>query len=373
MQNEERGMAADRFAGRRQRLLKQLRSLELAALLVTSETNVSYLTGFSGDSTYLIIGKRRVLLVSDSRYTSQIGQECPGIEAYIRPQTESLPQAVGPCLSKNGITHCGFESSDLSVEGFETLRRAAGSTEFVPTSALVETLRQVKDATELAETRAAVEQAQRGFRATHALLRGEQTELEVAHDLEHAMRGVGARGASFPVIVAAGSRSALPHARPTTAVIGDQDFVLIDWGATSAGGYRSDLTRVVPLTRVSSKLNTVYGVVSKAQAAAIAAIRPGVECRKIDAIARNLIADAGFGKFFGHGLGHGVGLDIHELPRLNVQSQTVLEPGMVVTVEPGIYLEGWGGVRLEDDVLVTPDGHEILTSVPRELEALRVS
>jgi Xaa-Pro aminopeptidase len=186
----------------------------------------------------------------------------------------------------------------------------------------------------------------------------------VADNLEHQMRLFGAKGASFPSIIAVGPRAALPHARPTNKRIGEADFVLIDWGADCL--YKSDLTRVLVTGKIPPKLERIYGVVLNAQLRGIEAIGPGVACQDVDTAARKVIEDAGFGKHFGHGLGHGIGLDIHEGPRLGQGQKQILQPGMVVTVEPGIYFPGWGGVRIEDDVLVTKTGHEVLTRVPKQ-------
>ena len=186
------------------------------------------------------------------------------------------------------------------------------------------------------------------------------------------MRRCGATGASFPPIVAVGIRSALPHARPTdTTRIGDDHFVLIDWGATGRP-YKSDLTRVLVTGKVTPEFEKVYETVLAAQERAIASIRPGVCARDVDAEARSVIEQAGFGRFFDHGLGHGLGMDIHEAPRLRKESETILQPGMIVTVEPGIYLPDWGGVRIEDDVLVTSDGCEVLTHLPRTLDSVHL-
>jgi Xaa-Pro aminopeptidase len=193
------------------------------------------------------------------------------------------------------------------------------------------------------------------------------TELRVAHELEHAMRRFGALRASFEPIVAAGPRAALPHARATGAPAQGGGFVLVDWGASDVSGYKSDLTRVLPTDKISPKLAKIYRVVLKAQRRGIESVRPGARCADIDAAARAVIVQAGFGKRFGHGLGHGIGLEIHEGPRLNPRSEDTLAPGMVITIEPGIYLPGWGGVRIEDDVLVTRDGFELLSTLPREL------
>jgi Xaa-Pro aminopeptidase len=230
----------------------------------------------------------------------------------------------------------------------------------------------VKDREEIGAIRAAIDCAERAFTMARAGLRLDDTEKDLADQIEAAQRRLGASGSSFPPIVAVGAHAALPHYRPGGVTrIGDSDFVLVDWGASRAG-YKSDLTRVVVTGKVSPKFTNVYQSVLRAQALAIAAIRPGAKAGDVDALARSVLDEAGLGSYFDHGLGHGIGLEIHESPRLRKDAETVLRPGMVVTVEPGVYLPGWGGVRIEDDVLVTPDGHEVLTHVPRELDSVRL-
>jgi Xaa-Pro aminopeptidase len=368
-------MLADRFPQRRDKLLHRIRAANVGALLVSNPTNVSYLTGFSGDSSFLLFGPGFEVLISDGRYTTQIAEECPGLEMHIRTQKQTILDAAAAVIGKARLHKLAIEGDDFTVAALEKLKSLppVKEVEFISTSGQVEELRQVKDADEIAELREAIYQAEKGLELVRAGLGPDQTELQVAHDLEHAMRRFGARVAAFPPIVAVGPRAALPHARPTEARIGSADFVLIDWGAVNARGYHSDLTRVFVTGKISTKLERVYGVVLKAQQAAIAAIRPGVKCREVDAVARRVIEEAGFGKRFTHGTGHGIGLDIHESPRFSVASEVELKPGMVVTVEPGIYLPGWGGVRIEDDVLVTRQGHEVLTSVPRHFEHCLIS
>lgn len=366
-------MASDRFVARRSKLLAELRKQDIGSLLVTNETNVSYLTGFTGDSTYLLIGSGNTLLISDSRYTTQITEECPGLDVYIRPHTQKMHEAAAKVLKKSKLSTVGFEAGVVTVETFEAWKKELPSTTFAPCSSVVEDLRMVKDADELAEIRAAVRFAEKGFATLRAALRPDLTELEVAHDLEHSMRKFGSPGVSFPPIVGVGPRGALPHGRPSAVRISESDSVLVDWGANSVGGYKSDLTRVLVTGKVSAKLEKVYGVVLTAQRLGIEAIRPGVKGCEVDAVARQHIEQAGFGKYFGHSLGHGIGLNIHEGPRLAAISQTVLKPGMVVTVEPGIYIPNVLGVRIEDDILVTKDGYEVLTSVPKELDQMIVN
>ena len=237
----------------------------------------------------------------------------------------------------------------------------------MPAAGLVEELRVIKDKQEIDEIRLAARYAERGFAILRATLRPERTEKEVAADLEYQMRLLGAQAAASRRLLPWGrGRRYRTPGRPTRKSA-MRDFVLVDWGAT-ARHYKSDLTRVLVTAKISPKLERVYNVVLKAQELAIAAIKPGLTGREVDAVARGVIADAGFGRHFGHGLGHGLGLDIHEAPRLAAAAEQVLKPGMVVTVEPGIYLPGWGGVRIEDDILVTKTGCEVLTDVPKKLE-----
>lgn len=365
-------MAANRFGTRRRKLLRRLKRESLAALLVTDESNVSWLTGFSGDSSYLIVGQDVCVLVSDTRYTVQISEECPGLDVEIRDARQPMPQTLGRVVKAAGLTRIGIENHSTSVATWDqisdVLSSAAKSLDLVPVGMLVNELRATKDSGEIAEIREAVTQAQRGFAAIRALLVPEMTELEVAHELEHLMRQFGAVSAAFEPIVAVGPRAALPHAHPGSTRLAESGFVLIDWGARTTGGYRSDLTRVLVTGKIPPRLEKIYRVVLAAQLRGIKAIRPGASLKAVDGAARRVIGKAGFGKYFGHGLGHGIGLDIHEEPRLSPVSTGVLEPGMVVTVEPGIYVPGFGGVRIEDDVLVTRKGHEVLTSVPKRFE-----
>lgn len=359
---------ADRFAKRQEKLIRSLRKTDCEALLVSNEKNVSYLTGFSGDSSTLILGKNHRVLISDTRYETQLEEECPDLETVIRTNRQEMEEMIGQVAKKAKIKSLGFESSTLTVAQFEKLKEKAESVDWVATEGLVEELRQIKDAWEIAETREAVRFAERGFEVLRATLTADATELEVAHNLEHAMRGFGAKGVSFPPIIAVGAQAALPHAHPGHRKIGESPFVLVDWGAETFAGYKSDLTRVLGTGKIPPKLEKIYRVVLNAQQEAIQKIRPGAKCSDIDAAARNIIEAAGFGKNFGHGLGHSIGLNIHEWPRFAPTSDDELKPGMILTVEPGIYLPHWGGVRIEDDVLVTRDGHEVLSSVPKEFE-----
>jgi Xaa-Pro aminopeptidase len=360
----------DFAAQRRERLIRRLAEEGIDVLLVSSPVNVTYLTGFTGDSTVLILGRERVLVVSDSRYTGQLAEECPALPTHIRPPTQKLPEAVAHALKGFGVRTVGFESSAVTVAEFELLRELTPSLDWKGGADRVEMLRTVKDVSELEQIRKAIDVAERAFTVFRALLRSEDTEKDLCDALEHYARRAGGSGTAFPPIVAVGERAALPHAPPTERTVASGEMLLVDWGV-SAPLYKSDLTRVLT-RRTTAKLHEVHSVVLRAQEAALRAVRPGASTRTIDAAARSVIAEAGYGENFGHGLGHGFGLQIHEAPWLRPNADMTLEPGMVFTLEPGVYLPGWGGVRIEDDVLVTPEGVERLTHLPRELEAMQV-
>jgi Xaa-Pro aminopeptidase len=356
------------FAARRDNLRRLLSEQQLPALLVTDERNVTYLTGFTGDSSYLLVSPTRELLISDRRYTTQLGEECPGLELAIRGPGSKLPDFTAETIGKLELSGLGIEADTLTVSAYDKFKDVLKTTKLASTSGFVEKLREIKDAGEIEEIRHAVRIAERAFAVTRASLRLGRSEKEVADELEYQIRLFGGTCGAFPSIVGVGPRAALPHGRPIQgSKIGDCDFVLIDWGARGRL-YHSDLTRVLVTGKLSPQLHSVYGVVLAAQRAAIAAIRPGAVLKEIDGIARKVIEAAGHGEAFGHSLGHGLGLAVHEQPRLAPDQDGTLAPGMVVTVEPGIYLPEWGGVRIEDDVLVTEGGCEVLTSVPKELD-----
>lgn len=362
-------VSAARLVNRREKLKRILRKRKLPALLVCDETNVRYLTGFTGDSSWLVLGKEAEILISDGRFTTQLQEECPGLTVEIRPVTSSLAQMTGEVLGRLALPECGFEATALSYAQAQQLMESVPAVEFRPEQGLVEELRAVKDAEEIAEIRLAIQQAEKGFALFKASLTPEMTEREAAHTLEAAMRKFGAVGASFEIIAAVGPRAALPHARPGDTKLQESPFLLVDWGARTPGGYVSDLTRMVCTGSISPKLQRLYEVVKNAQEQAISVLAPGVLASDADRAARGVIEQAGLGKKFTHSLGHGIGLQVHEAIRLSPSSQDVLRPGMVVTVEPGVYLPGWGGIRLEDDVLITSDGCEILSTWPKELES----
>jgi Xaa-Pro aminopeptidase len=363
------------YARRRDDLARALRATGIDALLVAKECNVSYLSGFTGDSSYLLVTPERVVLISDDRFRIQIGEECPELDAFIRGHYRNTFQAVGDVVNKLGVRNVGVEASGVTLEAFERLQGECKSANLTGSTGLVEKLREVKDETELAAIREAIRVAEQGFAALSATTRPTDTEKDLADLLDGYVRRAGGDGMAFPTIVGVGERSALPHANLSARRVESSPFLLVDWGVRK-GLYHSDLTRIrwAPGRRrdrdVESRLQTLYTVVLEAQARAIAALRPGVDVKVVDAAARGHIADAGFGECFNHGLGHGIGLEVHEAPAIRSNSDDVLRAGMVVTIEPGVYLPGFGGVRIEDDILITPHGPEVLTSVPRDWESL---
>lgn len=363
---------SDRFVARRERFWKLLRDTGVDAFLVSHELNVRWLTGFTGDSSWLLMTADRAVMLSDSRYETQIEEECPGLEMIIRRTDQKITDLATGLANSWKTKRLGVEGHVTTLETRDTLANGLATADMVPVSMRIESeLRCIKDADEIAETRKAVQFASRGLDFLRATLRPDQTERDIAYELEHAMRKIGAAGVAFPAIIAAGDRAALPHYTPGDRKVGDYDHLLIDWGAQTHSGYKSDLTRTLVFGKPSAKFSKVYNTVLEAQKRAIALIRPGAKCCDVDSAARKYIADQGFGKRFGHGLGHGLGTFIHEQPRFAPGINTELKPGMIVTVEPGIYIPGWGGVRIEDDVLVTRDGCEVLSAhVPKDLEAM---
>ncbi len=281
-------------------------------------------------------------------------------------------------LTKLGARNIGFESSHLTVAELDLFRELAPATAWKGGKDRVEKLRAVKDEFEVQQIREAIRIAERAFAMFRAMLRPTDTEKELHDAMEGYVRRAGGCCTSFPTIVAIGARSALPHAPPTGRAVHESELLLVDWGACGKSSYKSDLTRTLMTRNYSvlsrpgrredkdGKLEKVYDTVLRSQEAAILAVRPGVKGHDVDAAARKVMAEAGLEEYFVHGLGHGLGLQVHEAPSVRKDSADVLEAGMVVTVEPGLYLPDWGGVRIEDDVLVMPDGCEVLSRVPKD-------
>ncbi len=341
-------------------------------MLVTDPVNVRYFSGFTGEDSYLLVGRRWVRLLTDSRFTEQARIECPHVKTVTR--TGPMVQAIRAALAGRRVRRLGVEGLSMTVSLRAALAKAMGAGKTKPFGGEINALREVKDASELGAIRKAVRVAEAGFLAVTAGgakgLIG-KTENQIAAELEYRMRLAGAERAAFETIVAVGAHAALPHYRPAATKVRRGDAVLIDWGAV-VGGYCSDLTRVVFVGRISPQIACMYEVVLCAQQAGIRAVGPGATCESADRAARSVIEQAGHGKAFGHGLGHGLGLEVHEGPGLRRRMRQKLAAGMVVTVEPGIYLPGVGGVRIEDDVLVTPAGRRRLSRLPADMQSMRL-
>ncbi len=353
------------------RVAQQLDSLGIDAMLVTDEVNVRYLSGFKGDSTVMLVRSSASTLLSDGRYETQLAQQCPGIATRIRPPSVLMPDLIAQTIADLSLRRVGIESSAMTVAMLRTLATKCEAVQLVETTGVVETGRMVKDESEIATTRQAVAVAQQAFLSVRPMLTPRSTELQIAYQLEANMRALGAEGCSFSPIVAAGPAGALPHYHPGDVAIGEATSLLVDWGA-KYHGYASDLTRTLHRPNVSDDFRRAYDAVLEAQLAAIDAIRPGAACNDIDAAAREVLARHGMADAFKHGLGHGTGLQIHESPRMSSICTEKLAPGMIVTVEPGVYFADAFGIRIEDDVLVTAGGCEVLSDLPKGLDECRL-
>lgn len=340
-------------------------------MLVSDLVNVRYLSGFTGSNAALLIrvDDDTPLLATDGRYRTQAAQQAPDAEVVI--ERACAPHLTGRA-SALGVRRLGFESHVVTVDAFSVLTKIAGDDlELVRASGTVEALREVKDAGEIALLRLACEAADA---ALHDLverggLRPGRTEKEVGRELESLMLDHGADGVSFETIVAAGPNSAIPHHRPTDAVLAVGDFVKIDFGAL-VSGYHSDMTRTFVLSEAAQWQRDIYDLVASAQRAGREALAPGVSLKEVDAASRQVIADAGYADNFSHGLGHGVGLQIHEAPGISAAAAGTLLAGSAVTVEPGVYLPDRGGVRIEDTLVVGEKTPELLTRFPKELAVI---
>jgi Xaa-Pro aminopeptidase len=348
---------------RLERLRQRMAELQVEALLVTSDVNRAYLTGFVGSAGYVLVTPRRAVLLVDFRYVEQAGQQAPDyevIEHAVKPATTILE-----LLRAEQVKKLGFEQQHVSYGAYLGYADALQGVTLVPTDGIVEKLRMIKDEGELRIMQEAAALADRTFSHILTKLKPGVSELDIALEIEIFIRQNGGTSTSFDTIVASGERSALPHGRASERVLREGEFVKLDFGAYYKG-YCSDITRTVVLGKPTPKHRDIYEKVLEAQLACLAGLKPGMTGREGDALARDIIVKHGFGDHFGHGTGHGLGMEIHESPRLSRTDETVLEPGMVVTVEPGIYLPGFGGVRIEDDVVITDSGIRVLTQSTKQ-------
>ena len=336
----------------------------LDAILITQPENRRYLSGFTGSTGVLLISQDQAVLATDFRYYEQVEKQAPDFRlAKVTARFETL---LPELIQQVGAKTVGFESAHLTVEQHREWREVAEDFELLPTKELAQKIRAIKDEGELGKIKKAIALADQAIAHIADFIEPGMTEKEVAWELEVFMRTHGAEKLAFDIIVGSGPNGAMPHATVSERVIRAGKPIVIDMGAV-IDGYNSDLTRTICAGRPDDKFKEIYDIVLEAQLTAEQSIRPGMQGKQADAIARKVIEEAGYGENYGHGLGHGVGLAVHEKPGVGRLSEDVLEPGMVFTVEPGIYLPGWGGVRIEDIVVMREDGVEVLTQARKEL------
>jgi Xaa-Pro aminopeptidase len=336
---------------------------DIDGLLVTNPYNRRYITGFTGTAGVAVISRDKAVFITDFRYVEQASKQVQGFE--IVQHTGPIVEEAANQIARLGIQKLGFEQEDVSYATFKAYESAVKA-ELVPTSYVIEKLRLIKSESEIKILKEAAEIADAAFEHILSFIRPGVKEIDVANELEFFMRKQGATSSSFDIIVASGHRSALPHGVATEKVIEKGELVTLDFGAYYKG-YCSDITRTIAVGAISDELKTIYDIVLQAQLRGMSGIKPGMTGKEADALTRDYISEKGYGEYFGHSTGHGIGLEIHEGPALSVRSDVVLAPGMVVTVEPGIYIPGLGGVRIEDDTVVTENGNESLTHSPKEL------
>lgn len=347
---------------RREQLQAQLDKHGVNALLVATPENRRYLSGFSGSAGYLLLGGEHQLIVADGRYWAQCGEQCPDLELvkFRQEEFKTLVECAAAQIKGSGGI-LGVEGKHMVVADYQALQRALPEGWSVqPVEDAVETIRQRKDSEELDLMRKAAQIGDRAFRNALEILKAGMRERDFCLELEYQMQKLGARKPAFDSIVASGTNGAYPHAGVTDRIINQHELITVDFGCYR-DGYNSDITRTIWLGQLNERNRFIYQSVREAQQRAVEAVRPGKTCKEIDAVARQSLQAVGLGEYFTHGLGHGIGLAVHELPGVRSTSEVVLEPGMVITIEPGVYIPGETGCRVEDSVLVTADGCEKIT------------
>ncbi len=345
------------------RLYKSLKQEKISAFLVSNLTNIKYLTGFSGSYGLLFVKNGDAYLYVDSRYYERAGKEAKGVKVCLLDEKWFLE------ILKFRIKNLGFEAESVHYSIYNEWQKKFPAIKLIPTNSIVERIRMIKEIEEIRSIKASI-------RFTDELISSLKiktgvSEMDLCRDIEYKMRNIYGSNPSFNTIVAFGKNSSMPHAIPSKKNLKSNQIVLIDMGMV-CNGYSSDLTRTFFVGKITEKFRRVYNIVLDAQKVAIDNIKPGIPIKDIDLAARNYIKDNGFGKYFGHSLGHGVGLEVHEAPRINWKSENRLKEGMIFSIEPGIYISGWGGVRIEDVVLVTKTGCEVLSKAPKTLEEIQI-
>jgi Xaa-Pro aminopeptidase len=344
-----------------------INEMEIDALLIDSDVNRFYLTAFTGTSGKVLFTPVDSYFITDFRYIEQARDQ---IEAYkIIEIKGKYEQKIVEILKEDGVKTLAFESNIVTYMQYEEYKREFKEFELIPTENLVAKLRLIKDEDEIKRVKKAVEISDRAFEHILKYIKAGISERDIALELEYFMKKEGGENNSFDFIVASGERSSMPHGVASSKKVEIGDFITMDFG-TIYKGYCSDMTRTIVLGKASKKQEEIYNIVLRAQIAVLEKIKAGMKAKEADAIARDIIADTGYGENFGHGLGHGVGIEVHEEPRLSYMSDAILEAGMIVTDEPGIYIPDWGGVRIEEDLIITEDGCELLNSSSKELIVL---
>jgi Xaa-Pro aminopeptidase len=347
------------------KLREKIKRESLDLLLVTTLTNLRYLCGYTGSNGILLVSKDKSIFLTDFRYKEQVKKEVKGAEIKIA-QRELFSTLMEIDWLKEKRIKVGFESKHLSFKLYEKLKALLPQILWIPTEDLVESLLVTKDEGEIKKIKKAADISAKVYQEILPLLKPGTKEQEISAELEYRIRRNGGTGSAFEPIVASGVRSAMPHARASSKRFQKGDFVTLDFGALYEG-YVCDITRTVVIGKATLRQKKIYNLVLRAQTKAIKNACSGMKGFELDKVARDVINNAGFKDYFGHGLGHGIGLLVHDSPGINTKSQEVLKPGMVITIEPGVYFPGWGGVRIEDDILITRNGCKILTNIKREL------
>lgn len=347
-------------------LQKILKEQDLDGIFLTKETNIRYMTGFTGSESFALISQNNKVFITDSRYTEQAQNQCAGFEIVKWRSPLPLPETIKSVCEKLGIKKLGFEKGFMAYDMYERMKSVLSGIDFIGTSGLVERLRIVKEEQEIEYLKKAAGIADAAFKQVLNYVKAGVTERDVEREFQYLVKKNGGEDIGFSSIIASGKNSSMPHAIPGDKKIEDGDFVTFDIGALY-NGYRSDMTRTIVIGHASDKQKKVYETVKCALEAGTNAVRAGASGKTPHFVAKDIIDKSGIGGVFEYGVGHGIGLDIHENPFMGVYCEYMLEANNVLTVEPGIYLPGWGGVRIEDSMVVKEDGCEVITQSPREL------
>ena len=351
------------MTSRIKKIQEQLDQYGIDGLLITKKENRQYGTGFTGSAGVVLLSATEAVFITDFRYVDQAKTQVQ--EAEIIMHKGNMEQEIANQTTRLNIQKLGIEENNMTLKQYSSLKKYT-NIELVQVSELIETIRAIKEESEIETIKVAARIADEAFQHITGFLKPGVSEFDVRDELEFFMRKQGASSSSFNIIVASGVRSSLPHGVATNKIIENGDMVTLDFGALY-NGYCSDLTRTISIGSYSKEFEKIYGIVLEALKRGTEAIRPGESAKTIDDVTRNYITDHGYGEYFGHSTGHGVGLELHEPLRLSQESKTILQEGMVVTVEPGIYIPNWGGCRIEDDIVITKDGYEVITKADRDL------